>query len=151
MPDGRVRTMRESIPAEDWHTANTEEVSRSLPISSEHADPPSPQALFVSTQKSEEDVLYSDIKPTQVHEGAVAGSPSASRLHHSGSAIEDNEADYEVVYSRVVPASKHHHGLTAQELMVIVAGYRGHEGGLAGLQRKALLSMLKYYEVSAEP
>ena len=39
------------------------------------------------------------------------------------------------------------HGLTAEEIIVMIAGYRGHNKGLAGQSRKSLMMLLKRYEV----
>jgi hypothetical protein len=142
-------TLRKSMAAGDQHTANTEEVAQHLPLSLEHEDRSSPQTLLVSTQISDQGVDNDDLEPTQVSERTIAGSPSPTQLHRSNSVIEDNKPDIEFLSSRVASTSTQHHGLTAQEIIVILAGYRGHEAGLAGLRRKALLSLLKSYEVSA--
>ncbi|KAH5651718.1 hypothetical protein HBI23_165730 [Parastagonospora nodorum] len=43
-------------------------------------------------------------------------------------------------------ASTDQDGLSTEELIVIVTGYRGHDRGLATQSRKALLSLLRHYE-----
>jgi hypothetical protein len=142
-------TLLDPMAARDQHMANSEEVAQHLPLSPEHEDRSSPQALLVSTQVSDQGVDNDDLEPTQVSERTIAGSPSPTQLHHSNSVIEDNKPDVEFLSSRVASTGTQHHGLTTQEIIVILAGYRGHEAGLAGLRRKALLSLLKSYEVSA--
>ncbi|KAL7776536.1 hypothetical protein CFE70_006952 [Pyrenophora teres f. teres 0-1] len=37
-------------------------------------------------------------------------------------------------------------GVTVDEIIAMIAGYRGHDKGLAGQKRKSLLALLKYYE-----
>jgi hypothetical protein len=41
------------------------------------------------------------------------------------------------------------HGLTTEELIIIIAGYRGHDKGLARQNHRSLMTLLKHYEVSA--
>lgn len=144
-----MMTLLEPMVAEDQHMANSEEVAQHLPFSPEHEDRSSPQALLVSTQVSDQGVDNNDLEPTQVSERTIAGSHSPTQLHRSNSVIEDNKPDVEFLSSRVASTGTQHHGLTTQEIIVVLAGYRGHEAGLAGLRRKALLSLLKSYEVSA--
>ena len=38
-------------------------------------------------------------------------------------------------------------GLTVEEIIVMIAGYRGHDRGLTGQSQRSLLSLLKHYEV----
>ncbi|KAH4400484.1 hypothetical protein HBH92_232170 [Parastagonospora nodorum] len=45
------------------------------------------------------------------------------------------------------PASTNQDGLTTEEVIVMIAGYRGHDRGLAGRSQRSLLSLLKHYEV----
>jgi len=45
------------------------------------------------------------------------------------------------------PGSTDQDGLTAEEIIVMVAGYRGHNRGLAGQSQRSLMSLLKHYEV----
>ena len=139
----------ESMAAGDQHMTNTEEVAQHLPLSPEHEDRSSPQALLGSRQASDQGVDNDDLELIQVRERTIAGSPSPTQPDRSNSVIEDNKPDVEFLSSRVASTSTQHHGLTTQEIIVILAGYRGHEAGLAGLRRKALLSLLKSYEVSA--
>jgi hypothetical protein len=149
LTEREIMTLLDPMAARDQHMANSEEVAQHLPLSPEHEDRSSPQALLVSTQVSDQGVDNDDLEPTQVSERTIAGSPSPTQLHHSNSVIEDNKPDVEFLSSRVASTGTQHHGLTTQEIIVILAGYRGHEAGLAGLRRKALLSLLKSYEVSA--
>ncbi|KAH4483953.1 hypothetical protein HBH89_231550 [Parastagonospora nodorum] len=44
------------------------------------------------------------------------------------------------------PASTNQDGLTTEEVIVMIAGYRGHDRGLAGRSQRSLLSLLKHYE-----
>ena len=143
------RELLESMATGDQHMANTEQVTQHLPLSPEHEDRSSPQALLVPTQTSDQGVDNDDLEPIQVSERSITGSVSPTQLHRSSSFIEDNKPDVEFLCSRVASTSTQHHGLTTQEIIVILAGYRGHGLGLAGLRRKALLSLLKSYEVSA--
>jgi hypothetical protein len=142
--------LRESRLTGDHHTANVEDTSHHVPSSSEHEDHPSTRALAVPTQTSEQDMSDNVVELTQVLDRVIGGSSSSTALHRSSFPIEDNKADVELGHSNAIEQNKDYNGLTKQEIIVVLAGYRGHEGGLAGLQRKALLSMLKFYEVSAE-
>jgi len=38
-------------------------------------------------------------------------------------------------------------GVTIEEIIAMITGYRGHDKGLAGQNRNSLLLLLKYYEV----
>jgi hypothetical protein len=38
-------------------------------------------------------------------------------------------------------------GLSKEEIIIMIAGYRGHDEGLAGQNRRSLLSLLKHYEI----
>ncbi|KAG9199642.1 hypothetical protein G6514_008303 [Epicoccum nigrum] len=151
MPDSASPiTLCESMAAGNQHMANTEDVAQHLHLSPEHEDRSSPQALLVSPQISDQGVDNEDLEPPQVSERTIASSPSPTQLHRSNSVIEDNKPEVEFLCSRIASTSTQHHGLTTQEIIVILAGYRGHESGLAGLRRKALLSLLKSYEEQDE-
>jgi hypothetical protein len=38
-------------------------------------------------------------------------------------------------------------GLSTEELIIMIAGYRGHDKGLAGQSHRSLMTLLKHYEV----
>ena len=152
MADAPTASMlRESIPTRDHHTANVEETSHHVPSSSEHEKHPSTRALAVPTQTSEQGMLDNSVEPTQVLDRVMVGSSSSNALHCSSSPIEDKTVDLETVSSRAIrpiTQDRDFNGLSKQEIIVILAGYRSGEEGLASLSKNELLSLLKFYKVS---
>ena len=145
-------TSREPMLTGNHHTANVEETSHRLPSTSEHGDHASTQALAVSTHMSEQGMSDNNVEPTQMPDRAIAGSSSSNALHCSSSPIENNKADLGTVSShatRPIPQQKDDPGLTKEEIIAMLAGYRGGENGLADRSRSSLLGLLKFYEVSA--
>jgi hypothetical protein len=132
--------------------ANVEGTSRHLPSSSEHEDRPSTRALALSTQISEQDMSNNNEEPTQVLDEVIVRSSSANAFRRSSSPIEDTTVALETVSSRAsrpIPQQKDDCGFTKEEIIAMLAEYRGGEVGLAGRSRTGLLGLLKFYEVSA--
>lgn len=142
-------TSRESMLTGDHHTTNVEETSHHLPSSPEHEDPLSTRALAVSTQMSEQGMSDNNMKPPQALERVVGGSSSSNALQRSSSPIEDNNLSVEPDHSHAIVQDRDYNGLTKQEIIVVLAGYRSRQEGLASLSKKELLSLLKFYKVSA--
>jgi hypothetical protein len=129
--------------------ANVEGTSNHLPSSSKHEDHPSTRALAVSTQSSEQGMPDNNVEPTQVLDEVIVGSSPSNALRRSSSPIEDDKADVELGHSDAIAQNRGYNGLTKQEIIVVLAGYRSREEGLASLSKGELLSLLKFYKVSA--
>lgn len=146
-----VSTLRESMPTGDHDTANVEGASHHALSSIEHEDHPSTRVLAVSTQTSEQGIPNNNGEPIKVLDEIIVRSSSLNALHCSSSPIEDNRVDLETVPSRAarpIPQQEDNCGLTKEEIIAMLAEYRGGEVGLAGRSRTGLLGLLKFYEVS---
>ena len=72
----------------------------------------------------------------------------APRLQNSTSAVQLHTPSSTPKQQAYTPTTlSEENGLNIEEIIPMIAGYRGHDKGLAGQSKKSLLSLLKYYEV----
>jgi hypothetical protein len=114
----------------------------------DESNSPSPEILSIeSEEKNIEDKIPAPVLDQEVpnkHRATPLPVPNATPR-----AISVAETPYPRHQSSARTATIEDDGLTTEELIIMIAGYRGHDKGLARQNHRSLMTLLKHYEVPA--